>query len=531
MSLLSFQFIVFIGILICLYFTIPKKFQWILLLIASFAFYMSGGWKGAAYILITILTQYLSAMRIDDINAACNQEIERQNVSGKEKTQLKKRYASRKKRYLVMTVFINVGILCFVKYTNFLIDNMNGILSGVGGQSLEHLDILVPLGISFYTFQSLGYVIDVYRGKQQAERNFFRFALFVSYFPVIIQGPIERYGELAGQLFSKHEFEYKRVTFGIQRMLWGYIKKLVIAERVAVVVNEVFHNYAAKDYYGLTIFVAVFLFGIQSYTDFSGGMDIVCGVSEIFGISLTENFRRPYMAKSIAEFWQRWHITLGAWMRNYLFYPISLSSSFNRLGKKCRKIFGNKAGKVIPTSLASFIVFLIVGIWHGANWKYVIYGIYNAFFVSTGTLFEDLYAGMRKFFRINEQRKSWKLFQTVRTVFIVTIGRYYSRADSAGQAFAMLKATFKGFNPWVLFDESFYQLGLDRKNFQFMILSILFLLLIDFMQERGIKIREMIAGQNIMIRWTVYYAAVFTLIIFGMYGPGYDAASFIYQQF
>lgn len=531
MSLISLQFIAFVGIITCLYFIIPKKFQWILLLIASFVFYIYGGWKAFAYILVTILTQYFLAVYIDNINTDYNREISEGNISGKEKTKLKKKYAAIKKKYVIAAVLINIGILCFVKYTNFMIDNVNGILDYVGKEEIEHLDILVPLGISFYTFQSLGYVIDVYRGKQKAERNFFRFALFVSYFPSIIQGPIGRYGELADQLFAKHEFEYKRVMFGIQRMLWGYIKKLVIAERAAVIVNEVFNNYATKNYYGLTVFIAVFLYGIQIYADFSGGMDIVCGLSEVFGITLTENFKRPYMARSIAGFWQRWHITLGAWMRNYLFYPISLSSTFNKLGKKCKKYFGDKAGKVIPTSLASFIVFLIVGIWHGANWKYVIYGIYQAFFVSTGTLFEDLYAKMRSLLRVNVERKSWGIFQMLRTILIVTIGRYFSRADSAGQAFDLLKATFRGFNPWVLFDDSFYQLGLDRKNFEFMIISIFVLFVVDCMQERGIRLREIVARQNIIIRWTIYYAAVFTLIIFGMYGTGYDAASFIYQQF
>lgn len=531
MTIISVQFIIFSVTLVCLYFLLPKKYQWKILLVFSFLFYLLAGWKGLAFVLITIITQYILAIRLDSQNKAFEEEVTEKALKGKEKAELKKKYVTVKRRYVLISVLINIGILCVVKYTNFVIDNMNTIFSYSNITNLRHIDMIVPLGISFYTFQSLGYVIDVYRGKVKAERNILKFALFVSFFPCIIQGPIGRYGELAEQLFSEHEYDYKRVMFGIQRMLWGYIKKLVIAERVAVIVNEVFSNYLDKEYSGFIVFIAALLYGIQIYADFSGGMDIVCGLSEILGISLTENFKQPYMAKSVAEFWQRWHITLGAWMRNYLFYPISLSSAFNKLGKQCKKIFGDKAGRVIPTSLASFIVFFIVGVWHGANWKYIAYGIYNAYFVSTGTLLEDVYEKLRKQFHIDVTRNLWKLFQMLRTLLIVTFGRYLSRGDSLSHAWGLLKATIRECNPWVLFDGSLYKLGLSEKNFRFMLLTIIGLIMVDWIKEKGIRIREVIAQQNIVPRWMIYYAALFGLIIFGMYGVGYNAVSFIYQQF
>ena len=399
------------------------------------------------------------------------------------------------------------------------------------GVLFKDVHIIVPLGISFYTFKSLGYLIDVYRGKVRAERNVFKFALFVSYFPAIVQGPIDRYHDLAYQLYSPHQFDYTRVKFGTQRMLWGYIKKIVIAERVAVIVNEVFNNYETNHYYGFIIFIGALLYGVQIYADFSSGMDIVNGLSEIFGIHLTENFRRPYMAKSVAEFWQRWHITLGAWFKNYLFYPISLSKPFCNLGKKCRKLFGDEVGKVVAPSIASFIVFIIIGIWHGVGWKYVIYGIYQAFFVSTNTLFEGSYARLRDLFKVNVERKSWQFFQMIRTSFVITIGRYFSEAKNLKDALGMLKATVRQFNPWVFFDGTFYSLGLDEKDFRLMLFSIAILLTIDTFQEKGVKIRQAISNQNIICRWAIYYAAIFSLIIFGMYGAGYDAADFIYQAF
>lgn len=516
MSIISLAYLIFIIITVFLYFMLPKKFQWIVLLMASTVFYLSAGISCVGAILITTVSQYLLALRLDRMNCGLECKLQESGLSGKEKTALKKACAAAKKKYVVFSVLINIGLLCFVKYT---------------GEFFEDVSILVPLGISFYTFKSLGYVIDVYRGKEKAERNIFRFALFLSYFPAIIQGPIDRYKDLAHQLYAPHFFDYRRVAFGAQRMLWGYLKKLVIAERVAVVVNEVFRNYAVKEYQGFVVFAGVFLYGIQIYADFSGGMDIVCGVSEVFGITLTENFRRPFMARSVAEFWQRWHITLGAWFRNYLFYPLSLSKPFYNLGKKCRKVFGDKAGKVIPPSLASFTVFLIIGIWHGVGWKYVVYGIYQAVFVSTGTLFEDGYARLRGLCRVREDRPGWKLFQTLRTVFIITVGRYLSRAEDLEQVIGMMKATLAQFNPWVFLDGTFYRLGLNEKNFRLMLLSVVMLLVIDVLQEKNIRLRESIAGCNIVVRWGIYYAAVLAVVIFGMYGAGYDAAGFIYQAF
>lgn len=516
MSIISLTFLIFIIITTLLYFIMPKKYQWVVLLAASMAFYLSAGIQCTGAIAVTIVSQYLLAMRLDRMNHDLEERSQRDGLTGKEKAALKKACAAAKKKYVFFSVLINIGLLCFVKYT---------------GVFFENIHILVPLGISFYTFKSLGYVIDVYRGKEKAERNILKFALFISYFPAIIQGPIDRYKDLAHQLYEPHVFDYRRVTFGAQRMLWGFIKKLVIAERVAVVVNEVFNNYAVKEYQGFVVFAGVFLYGIQIYADFSGGMDIVCGVSEIFGVTLTENFRRPFMARSVAEFWQRWHITLGAWFRNYLFYPLSLSKPFNTLGKKCRKVFGDKAGKVIPPSLASFMVFLLIGIWHGVGWKYVVYGIYQALFVSTGTLFEDGYARLREVCRINAASPGWKLFQTLRTVCIITIGRYFSRAVDLKQVTGMMKATLAQFNPWVFFDGTFYRLGLNEKNFRLMLLSIVILLGIDILQEKKIRLREAIAGCNIVVRWGLYYAAILAVVIFGMYGAGYDAAGFIYQAF
>lgn len=534
MSLFSLAFFAFLLILFLVYFSFPQKYknyQWVVLLGASYIFYAFAGIKLLVFLLVSTISTWVGALWIENIAKKYQLILKEKKWLPEEKKEIKQQATHKKRQVLALILVLNFGILTVVKYTNFFIENINNILLSDSGRQIQMVDFLLPLGISFYTFQSMGYLIDVYRGKYKADRNIFQFALFVSYFPQIIQGPISRYNDLAKQLYATHRFDYQRVKYGLQRMLWGYLKKMVIADRIAVLSNEVFANYEINGYKGFIVFIGVFLYGIQIYADFSGGMDIICGVSQCLGIDLVENFRRPFMARSIAEYWQRWHITLGSWMRDYLFYPLALSKRFGKMAKGLRKVCGNYVAKVLPTCLASFIVFVIVGIWHGAAWKYVAYGIYQATFVSTATLLEPFYTKCRTVFRINTECYSWKLFQIARTILLVTIGRYMSRGDSLLSALRMMKATVSQFDPWVLFDGSLYELGLDEKNFHFMILSIIFLFVIDYIQERGVCIRDKIANMDIVMRWTIYFLGIFTIIIFGMYGLGYDANNFIYQGF
>lgn len=529
MSLLSVQFLLFLAVLLTVYFVVPRKFQWIVLLIGNFVFYLYGYWQVVGYILVTIISQYLLAIAIDKQNGLCREEIEKNR---EERKAVKKKYAERKKLLLLLAVFINIGLLCFVKYINFFIENINGILGLVKpGTEISALTIMVPLGISFYTFTSMGYVIDVYRDKDSAEYNFFRFALFVSFFPTIIQGPIERHKGVAEELYREHEFDYRRFTFGLQRMLYGYIKKIVIADRLSVITNEIMQNYAANDYRGFIIFMGVFLNTFRVYCDFSGGMDIVCGISEILGIRLSENFEHPYMARSITDFWHRWHKTLGAWFGRYVFYPLSLSKAFNKLGRKLKGVLGDNVGKVIPASLASFFVFLIIGFWHGPNWKYFFYGLYSAFFVSSGTLLRGKYSEWKERFNINEEGTAWGIFQVLRTNFLVTVGRYFSSSSSATDAFRMLKRTFTTFNPWVFTDGTLLRLGVNVYYLIFLIVAICSVLLIDFFQEKGVRFREAIAGRNIVLRWGIYLFGIYLILIFGMYGSEYNAVDFVYMHF
>ena len=437
------------------------------------------------------------------------------------------RHPKQRRQIFIAAVVFNLLVLGFFKYYPFAVDNLNHLFR----LEIRAAQISLPIGISFYTFQTTGYLIDVYNEKYDADRNIFQFALFASWFPQIIQGPISRHDTLAPDLYAERSFNERNFRTGIYRMLWGYFKKMVIAERCAIIVQEIITQYDAKSYSGITVFLGVLFYGIQMYGDFAGGIDIVIGVSELFGVHLAENFRQPYMALDVSEFWTRWHMTLGNWMKDYVFYPLALSKPFAKMQKNLKKTLGPYVGKVIPTTLASFIVFVLVGIWHGASWRYVIFGIYHATLVSSHTLLERVYERMRAIFHINGKSAGWKAFSMVRTTFLVTIGRYFDCTPNTVVAVQMLKKTFSTFNPWVLTDGSVFKLGVSEREFSILMLAIILQIAVDVVNERGVRIRDVIADQQVVFRWIVVLAAIWAILIFGVYGPGFDVGAFMYQQF
>ncbi|MCC8086999.1 MAG: MBOAT family protein, partial [Clostridium sp.] len=347
MSFLSMNFLLFLAAAVLGYYLIPGRLQWVWLLLFSYLFYLASGTWAAVFILTTTLTTFLGGLcleRADLRLALILRSIE--NPIPRQKKILKERYRKYKKWITAAVLLINFGILAVLKYRNFAVEN----ISRMFGAPYTPGNLLLPLGISFYTFQSMGYLIDVYRGKYPPDHNPFRFALFVSFFPQILQGPIGRYDRLSDQLFGQRTFCLSRIESGLQLMLWGYFKKIVIADRAAVIVNQVFGNY--ESYGGIVVITAVLFYSIQLYGDFSGGMDVVMGAAECFGISLDANFKRPYFARSISDFWHRWHITLGTWMKDYVFYPFSLSKGMNKFGKYCKNHCGKHIGRVLQVCIA-----------------------------------------------------------------------------------------------------------------------------------------------------------------------------------
>lgn len=532
MSFLQFSFWLFLCILISTYYFLPKKFQWIILLIGSYVFYAFAGVKTIGYIIFTTISVWIGTMLISKINEKKEIElIEKKEVLTSEAKKNIKTLAKKKQRIIFLCVLlINFGILGFLKYFNFLAENVIGLFNLTTGNKIHPitLGLLLPLGISFYTFQSMGYLIDVYNGKYKSEKNLFKFALFVSFFPQIIQGPINRFDKLANQLYETHKFDLKKFEYGLQLILWGLFKKMVIADRAVSVVNQVFTHY--YQYGGGITIIGVLFYSLQQYADFSGGIDVAIGIAELFGINMAINFKRPYFSTSLSEFWRRWHITLGSWMRDYIFYPIALTKRMSKIGKLANKYLGKRMGKVIPVAISNIVVFLVVGIWHGAYWHYVAWGLYNGIIIGFSAVIEPLYAWLKKITKVNTECFSYHLFRILRTFFIVNLGWYFDRAGSLKASLYMLHNTIMNFNLNQLMDGTILKLGLKEFDFQVLFVATIVLLAISIMQENGIKIRTFLSEQNLAFRWMVLYVLIFTIIYF-------DASStnllggFMYAQF
>lgn len=453
--------------------------------------------------------------------------IKNPDLSKDEKKIVKNNTKRNAKMVLILGISVDLGILLYLKYANFFLDNLHIFFRKVDYQKLN---LFLPLGISFYTLQAIGYLFDVFRKKYPAERNPIRFLLFMSWFPQIIQGPIARYDQIADQLYKGHSFDFQRLGYGIQLMLWGWFKKLVIADRIALVVPNIIGKPGIHQ--GLIIFFAFALYGIQVYTDFSGGMDIARGFSQVIGIELKLNFNQPYFSRSIEEFWRRWHITLGSWMRDYVFYPLSLSKTFGNIGKKARKIFGINIGKKVPSFLSMFIVYFLVGFWHGSSYKYIAYGLWNSIFIMSSIMLTGVYEKTRNLLGFSQESFTYRVFQIFRTFIIVTLGRYFSGAATFKDAIRFYNNTFINWQDLsFILDGTLKNLGLDTANWFLLAAALLFLLLTDFLHERGYHIRESISKQHILFRWIIYAAAILAILIFGIYGPNYNAAAFIYAQF
>ena len=522
------------------YFLFPvKKQKWVVLLAASYIFYLFAGYKYVAFILFTTLSTYFIALWVEKISTRSKENIKlhKSEWSREEKKKYKEKIKTRKRLVMTLALVLNFGILVFLKYYNFFAGSLNDFLGSFGMSfSAPTLNLLLPLGISFYTFQSMGYIVDVYREKTPAERNPFKFALFVSFFPQIVQGPIGIYDALAHQLYEPHDFDFTRFKHGLELILWGLIKKMIIADRAVIAINTVTADY--DSYGGTTLTFTILLYALQLYADFSGGIDIARGVAQIFGIDMMENFRRPYFAKDISEYWRRWHISLGNWFKNYLFYPLAMSSLFINTSKKIKNSkFGSTAmgahiAKVLPTGVASFIVFFVVGIWHGANWKYVGFGVWNGGIIMLSVLMKPIFEWCQNKLRIDPKSAPYTVFQIVRTFFVVLVGYVFDVAPTFGQAMNTFELFFTNQSistGWTQISG----LGLGKKDYLIILAGAIIIFIISVIQERNDKttIREMLDKKPFIFRWLVIFIGIMMLAVFGTYGSGYNAADFVYMQF
>lgn len=511
MSITSLSFLIFFGISLGIYYLVPKKFQWMALLVFSLIFFHL---SCADYTIIYVAASVLAAN-------FCGRGISKSIEEGNSR---------RARIFLGIGLGVNILILAVLKYSDFFISNANIAVKLLGGSPLPRLDLLAPIGISFYTMQVMGYLLDTYWGICPAEPNIFKTALFVGYYPQLTSGPIARFAEVREELFSPHQFDSRQIVFGMQRMLWGIFKKLVISARIAVIVDTIYADTLTYD--GFYIWVAAALFMFQLYTDFSGCMDIILGASECYGIKLPENFRTPFFSRSVQEYWQRWHITLGAWMRDYVLYPVLRSKAWKNFTKRVKNRFGKRAARQIPTVLGMLIVWILIGLWHGGGWKYIIgEGMWFWACITLAQLLEPVFKKITGKLKINTDCFSFRLFQSLRVFVLVAVGNIFFRLGSFKEALMTIKRGIFPNNPEIFFDRSLFNLGLDVPNFWVMIIGLLILLLISAIQEKCGSVREQIAKQNLVFRWTLWCGLIFGILIFGMYGPGYAAADFIYRGF
>ena len=540
MTYTSINFLFFVLATALIYFILPwKKYRCTVLLAASVVFYSLASYKYAVFIVFTAMSTMGIGIWLEKVNE--NGKAFLKSKKGEWDREQKKDYKNKlkiKKRWIMaLCLILNFGILAFLKYYNFFAGSLNDILGSFGATfSAPTLELFLPLGISFYTFQSMGYIVDVYREKTEAQRNPFKLLLFVSFFPQIIQGPISIYDQLAHQLFEPHDFDFTRMKHGMELILWGFFKKLVIADRAYILIGAVEKDYAK--FGGTTLTFTILLYALQLYADFSGGIDISRGVAQIFGIDMIDNFKRPYFSKSINEYWRRWHISLGGWLKNYLFYPVAMSNVFINAGKKMKNTrFGKTAAgahvaKVLPTSVASLIVFLVVGVWHGADWKYVAFGVWTGVIIMVSILLQPLFDGAVDKLRISRKNPFFVGFQIFRTLLVVLVGYVFDVAPSFGEGMRTLSLFFTGqdFSKGM---EEIGKLGLTVPDYIIILAGAVIILIASIIQERHLDtdIRTMLDRKPFALRFLLLYLGIMTVVIFGIYGSGYNAADFVYMQF
>ncbi len=486
MQLVSVDFLIFLPIVVLINFIIPRKFKYIWLFVTSLFFYASIDLKSMIVLIVSIALAYMFGLLLD-----------------------KRRLDPSGKITLVVAIIVHIGTLVSFKYLTF-IEKTFLSLSG-RAETAVNLNVIAAVGISFYMLKIIGYLIDVYRGDLIAEKNPVKFGLYVSFFPQIIQGPIERAKNMLPQFNYPLTVDFDRLRDGLLEVIWGYFLKLVVADRLAIYVNSVYSD--SSNVIGLTALVATLFYTFEIYTDFAGYSHIAIGISRILGIDVMENFKCPYFSTTIAEFWRRWHISLSSWLRDYLYIPLG----------------GNRKGQA-RKYLNVMIVFSVSGLWHGADWTFVVWGLLHGLFQVIGYLMKPLRDLCVKVFKVDRNAFSHRLFKLVFTFCLVNYAWVFFRAGTLSEAVAVIKNSFV-FTPWMLADGSLFKYGLDNADFFVVIIGLLIVLAVDLVNYQGVIIRERILRQGIWIRFIIGIAAILVILVFGIWGPGYDRAAFIYQQF
>lgn len=498
-TLTSLYFLLFVAAALFLYYIAPKHFQYYVLIAASSVFIALYSSPAVFVFLAADITViYFGGILQDRL-----EEGRLRNLAA------------------AVSVILITALLFLLKYYNNVAEWFPG-LNAVAWRC----DWPVPIGISYFTLSAVGYLLDINWQVRKAERNPLKLVLLVIYFPALVCGPIVRYSELEKSLFAPHSFDYTKVKFGAERVLYGLFKKLVAANRAALLTGTVFS--APRSYSGLVFPFTVLIYALQIYCDFSGCMDIILGVSEMFQVELPENFRQPFFSQDLSEFWRRWHITLGQWAKDYVMYPLLKSSAFVSLADKCKKRWGKKRGKAVPTYLAMLALWLVIGLWHGGTVTHIFAcGILLWIFIVGGMLLQPFFDRLSKFFRVDKARFRYKLFCSLRTLMLMCIMWLFFNLGIKDGWWA-IKNTLLCFNIKTLFDNSPFELMMWQ-HYIILAVSLVILLVIGVMQEQGIRIRQALEKQSTAFQWGVLLPGILFVVVYGIYGPGYNPADFIYR--
>lgn len=523
-----FYLAVLLPAVIGLYTVMPVKVRRMVLLLSSWLFFWAISGTLILYFLFSVLSVHHIGVWLSSVQS--QSEKLRKTSEGKEKKQLKEQCRRKQRRVLIFGVCIHIGILLILKYSPFFVININKVL-GTSGMLIRvpEPSFALPIGISFYTLQAVSYMFDVYRGKIQADHNLMRVALYMSFFPQIMEGPICRYEDTAERLWAAEPIRYRNLMFGLQRITFGLMKKLVIADRLNLFIQNVFTDYQKYD--GFVIALSAVFYTLQLYMDFSGTMDVVIGSGQIFGVTLPENFRRPFFSTSISGFWKRWHITLGTWFKDYIFFPLSMSKPLKKLTLHARRRLGNHFGPLVSGAVALFAVWICNGLWHGAGWNYIFFGMYHFSLILLENMTEPLVLKLTKKLHISRSSLPYRCFQVLRTAVLVCIGELFFRGHGLWAGLEMFRKIFTSFTLQTLRDQTIFTFGMDIHDYRILLFTVLLIFVLGLIQEKGISIREELSNKNIVLRFSVYYALIVFIIIFGAYGKGYIPVDPIYAGF
>ncbi len=520
-GIVSLAFLLFLAVTVLLYYAAPKHCQWLVLLLASIVFYMLSGVSYLIFLVFSSLVGFIAAKKMSLTHERYKKKLATITDASCIKTH-KKQLKKENKHWLFTALFGTLFVMLVIKYTAFFAESVNTWFA----VNIPLVSFVMPLGLSFYTLILLAYLIDVYRGKYAAENNFFKFFLFVSFFPHVSQGPISRFPDLAAQFKKKHTFSFDNLCQSAQRILWGFFVKLVLADRIGLLVNGVYNNYESQNWQMLTL--ATFAYSIQIYADFYSSMEIAIGSAQLFGIKLSENFMRPYFSTTMPEFWRRWHITLGTWFRDYIFYPISVSHSSMRFNVWARKKWGAHVSRVLASAPPILAVWILTGLWHGASWNFVVWGLWHGGLILLSTAFSMPFQRTLEKWHIPTKFAGYKLLQMGKVFFLCSIGRVFFRAESMPMAINIFKNIATLYSPNVMIDV--LALHFDWYDGIILLVGLLMFLSVSIIQERVGSVRLEIAKLNILGRWGIWIVLILGTVLFGIYGPG-TSPVFLYENF